>query len=415
MNEIRDILIGIDFGPEKSQICYYDRKDNTPVSMPMKVGSSQYEASTCLCKKTHQKGWSFGLEAEFFAREYGGILVENLYGISDSEEKLQVQEEEMAPWELLALFLKELLKILGTIEPVKHTKCLVITTPVLTARRVKNLRKACESLGLAKGQFLLVDYSESFFYYAFSQRPDTWNRNVAWYAFSQDRVAFRKLSMNIATKPVLVRLEEEVSASLSQEPVDRDIDFYQFIQHTMGTDLYSSVLMTGEGFDTKWAQKSVPALCRQQRKVFYGNNLFAKGACYAAKEKLEDKKLKGYLYAGDALVKTNVGMELMIMGSKAYYPLIEAGSNWYECSAYCELLLDDKTELTFLVNHMGNTEKSKVSMALPGLPNRPKKATRLSVELVFTSVKDCVITVKDLGFGELYPSSHRVWKETVQW
>ena len=26
MNEIRDLIVGIDFGKEYSQICYYDRK-----------------------------------------------------------------------------------------------------------------------------------------------------------------------------------------------------------------------------------------------------------------------------------------------------------------------------------------------------------------------------------------------------
>lgn len=30
MNEIRDIIVGIDFGREYSQICYYDRKEMKP-------------------------------------------------------------------------------------------------------------------------------------------------------------------------------------------------------------------------------------------------------------------------------------------------------------------------------------------------------------------------------------------------
>ena len=29
MNEIRDLIVGIDFGKEYSQICYYDRKGDT--------------------------------------------------------------------------------------------------------------------------------------------------------------------------------------------------------------------------------------------------------------------------------------------------------------------------------------------------------------------------------------------------
>ena len=57
----------------------------------------------------------------------------------------------------------------------------------------------------------------------------------------------------------------------------------------------------------------------------------------------------------------------------------------------------------------------KVAMALTGLPSRPNKTTRLSLEMEYISAKDCQVTVRDLGFGDLYPSSGKVWKETVQW
>lgn len=44
---------------------------------------------------------------------------------------------------------------------------------------------------------------------------------------------------------------------------------------------------------------------------------------------------------------------MRVMGSPAYYPLIEGGSNWYECNAECELILDDTEELVFVVNLPG--------------------------------------------------------------
>ena len=59
---------------------------------------------------------------------------------------------------------------------------------------------------------------------------------------------------------------------------------------------------------------------------FYGNNLFAKGACIAGKDRLEDKKLKGYRYLSDSLVAVDVGMDMRVMSSPAYYPLIEAAA-----------------------------------------------------------------------------------------
>ena len=55
MNEIRDLIIGIDLGKEYSQICYYDRKGDEPRSVSMKVGSEQFEAPTLLCHRGEHK------------------------------------------------------------------------------------------------------------------------------------------------------------------------------------------------------------------------------------------------------------------------------------------------------------------------------------------------------------------------
>lgn len=415
MNEIRELLIGIDLGKEYSQICYYDRKADEPLSISMKAGSSCFEAPSCICKRAENGEWMMGIEAEYFARERGGFLIGDLLSVGNRTEKIQVQGEAFSPDELLAVYLKGMLKFLGIADYVKNMKCLVITVEDLTSRIVKNLQKACRSLGFQYSQFLLMDYGESFYYYALGQKKETWNRNVGWYAFDGDTVRFRKLTMNISTKPILVDLKPPKEMRLEKEAQKRDAGYCEFVNETLGNDLYSSVYLTGEGFDQSWAVKSITALCRQKRKVFWGNNLFAKGACWAAKEKLENKKLKGYLYLSDALVRTSIGMDMMIMGSPAYYPLIEAGNNWYECRAECELMLDGRRELAFILSGMGEKEKKKVVMPLAGLPDRPKKTTRIHLKLEFVSRDECRISAEDMGFGEMYPSSRKVWTETIKW
>ncbi len=414
MNEIRDILIGIDLGKTESQISYYDRKAKEPVSLSMKVGSSQYEFPTCVCKNMDQDVWYFGREAVYNAKEKGGILVEDLYGICEGTQSVQVGGEEKAPWELMGIFLRKVLKALGTVEPVKHTKCMVITVERLTGVMVENLQKACESVGFSQDGYMLQDHSESFYYYTLCQKPEYWSRSVGWYAFDQDDVRFRRLTMTSNMKPILVTLEKPVSASLSAEAEERDKDFYRFIQETLGSGMYSSILLTGNGFHQEWAVKSVGLLCKHQRKVFYGNNLFAKGACYTAKERLEDRELRRYLYLSDALVKYNIGMDMMIMGSPAYYPIIRAGKNWYECRTSFDMILDGTDQLTFQIGPMQSNDKHKVSMPLPGLPPRPERTTRLRVSLECQSETVCKITVRDMGFGEMYPSSKKIWTETIQ-
>ena len=226
---------------------------------------------------------------------------------------------------------------------------------------------------------------------------------------------FRKLTLNGGTRPVLVKLEDPVETELPMEEEERDTEFYRFAQKTLGKDLYSSIQITGEGFSQDWAVQSVKLLCYQKRKVYYGNNLFARGACEAGKERLEDKSLKGYRFLSDSLVMADVGMEMRVMGSPTYYPLIQAGNNWYDCKASCELILDNTEELVFTISTFENPEKRRVGMMLPGIPLRPNKTTRLSLELQYVSQKECRVTVKDLGFGEMFPSSGKVWTETVEW
>ena len=417
MNETRDLIIGIDFGKKYSQICYYDRKAEEARSLPVKVGSSLYETPTCLCRRTDtdQEEYCIGLEAEYFAREKGGFLLEDLYAVSMSREKVHVAGEDREPWEILGLFLRVMLKFPGVMEVEKNIKSLTVTMETMDSIQVENLQKAAEFLGLSEDQFSLLDYEESFYYYVLTQKVETWNRSVGWYSFSKDKVVFRKLVMSSGTRPVFVRLENPVEAKLRQPAQERDEDFYKFVKETLGTDLYSSIQINGEGFDQEWAVKSVKLLCYQKRKVFFGNNLFAAGACGAGAEKLINKRLKGYRYLGSSLVLKDVGMEMRVMGAPAYYPLLEAGNNWYESRACCQLILDNTEELVFVVGTMGETEKKRMGMLLTGLPKRPNKTTRLLLKLQYISRKECRITVKDLGFGEMFPSSGKKWEEIVQW
>ena len=93
MNEIRDLIIGIDFGKDYSQICYYDRKGEEPCSVSMKVGAQEFEAPTCICRRGEHKEYTIGLEAVYFAREKGGQMVDDLYGICKKEDSVQILGE----------------------------------------------------------------------------------------------------------------------------------------------------------------------------------------------------------------------------------------------------------------------------------------------------------------------------------
>ncbi len=414
MNEVRNVLLGFEINKEGSQICYYDRKAQEPVSVPTKVGTNLFVFPTELAKTEGKSEWHFGLEAEYFGHLKGGILLDDLYDIVQGTEPKMVDRTLMEPWEILGVFLRESLKLLGLRDLTKSISAVMLTTKKLSGTFAGNIKKAFESLGFLKGQYFLQDAMESFYYYTYSQKPEFWLRRTALFSFENTgNVVFSEISEDRGSRPSVVTIRNSEPVKLSDVPDVRDLEFLEYASGHMKADVYSCVLLTGGGFDREWSKRSVQFLCRCNRKVFYGDNLFVKGACYAAFERKENHAFRGRLYMGEDLVRTNVGMEMLVQGNPAYYPLVAAGTNWFEVADSCEFILDDKESLVFSVNSMDGQSKKFFSMQLPGLPVRPNRTTRIRLNVFCTSRSSCTVEAEDLGFGGLFPSSHKVWRETL--
>lgn len=412
MNEVRNIIVGFEIGEKISQICYYDRSENEPVSLNV-TGQNNCTFPTLLSKGPGVEQYHFGVEAEYFGTHKNEILIDDLYAIWQTDEKQAIDQQEVSPAALLEKFIVGGLSMLGVADTPKSIKAVMITVPQINKYLVENVKRVGEVLGFATNQLLVQDYNESFYYHTMYQKPDFSSRKVALFAIEKDDVLFKELNINRQTKPALVSVRRGGVTPLSSEDDRRDDEFYDFAKVNFGEDTYSSVFIIGNGFDKSWAKKSIPFLCRYQRPVFYGNNLYCKGACYAAKDKSEDRALKDYLYAGPDLVRMNIGMDMVMSGVTTYYPLIEAGVNWYEAIANCEILLDGVDELVFTAKHMDKGEKRRCVMSLPGLPSRPPKATRLKVKMEFASASKLDIEVTDLGLGELFETSGLSWYEEM--
>ena len=412
MNETRNILIGFDFGTDASQICYYDRQTETAESLPVKVGDNDSSFANCISTADGKK-WHFGPEAEYFSSQKGESFISGIYGLCQSSQPVTVAGRSYRPGELLAVLIRESMELLGIPEPLKKISSFMLTTPRISKVLVENVRLAYSILGFEPGRAFLQEYPESFYYETFSQKTDGRGRKIGLFVFEDRDVYFRKLDVDQTTRPALVSCREGKRVTLSVDERQKDLDFCDLIQESLGTDIYSTIYLVGNGFSQEWAKKSVVLLCKAQRKVYFGNNLYAKGACQAAREKVEDRRLKAYLYIGGDVVRYNVGMELLINGVPGYYSLIQGGGNWYDKEASCEILLDEEDTLKLQIGEMYSKEHRTVAMKLDGLPERPPKASRLRVEIAFTSGTTMKVKVTDLGFGDLYPSTGKVWEEVL--
>ena len=55
-----------------------------------------------------------------------------------------------------------------------------------------------------------------------------------------------------------------------------------------------------------------------------------------------------------------------------------------------------------------------VQLYLDGLEKRPPRATRLRIAFSMGSVNEVNVKVTDLGFGELFPATGKVWEQTIE-
>ena len=176
----------------------------------------------------------------------------------------------------------------------------------------------------------------------------------------------------------------------------------------------SSAYLLGDGFRDGWAKKSLQFLCRN-RRVFQGNNLFCKGACFGLMEKIEPSQTGNeHIFLGPDKLKSNIGMNVMRRGKESYYALLDAGENWYEVHKECEFILPgEENHVSFLITPLTGRQAVIRDIRLDEAPVRENAFSRYALEVKMSSPECVELTITDLGFGELFPAGKKVWTKQI--
>ncbi|MBQ7657471.1 MAG: hypothetical protein IJS16_00680, partial [Butyrivibrio sp.] len=163
-----------------------------------------------------------------------------------------------------------------------------------------------------------------------------------------------------------------------------------------------------------WPKRSLEFLCRT-RRVFQGNNLFSKGASIAARERIRPSgNASRFVFLGEDKLKANLGMKLLKCGTEVYHAILDAGVNWYEAGTTFDIIMDPSGILNIEVTPLTGKMPRIVQLYLDGLEKRPPRATRLRIAFSMGSVNEVNVKVTDLGFGELFPATGKVWEQTIE-
>ncbi len=407
--EKRRLYIGLDIGTKYAMVSYCMEGMSEPETVSKVAGSEIYQIPQLLCKREGLGQWFYGEEAAQMAKGSAGLLLDSLYVRAGKREEVMLEGQKYSYLELFTLFVKKLLTMPAKLDPNVAVEQLVITTEALNRENMELFSAVMEKLDITPGHFSVIDYPESFYYYAMSQKRELWLHHVELFDYRKSDLKYVSLERNEKSIPQVVTLKEHNFGPLSG---DKDTDFYNAASSAFGKRIISAVYLVGDGFDGEWMQKSLQYICGG-RRVFLGKNLYAKGASYAASV-LGGIRPWNFVYMGENALKFNVSLKVRDKGNLAFYSLLSAGENWYEAKGECEILLSGSAEIDFWLQEADSREARIDTLELTDLPDRPDKMTRLRITAKPLTDQKVKVVIRDLGFGEIYKSSDKTWEYEME-
>ncbi len=346
------MVAGIELGKEYMQVCVKTETMQEPESVTTVAGTEHYRIPT----------------------------------MSNLEEKEELQEIFRKIWKMISSY--------GMREELEY---LVFCLEDNSEKMREMLREIAKIYNIPVEKVRFMDKLECFASYVLHQSAELLSHNSLLIENIEGEKAKFILHKKSRTTPVVTEVRNVSEKSLEGVFADHGI---------------SSVFLVGDDFEEDWMKQNLKLL-RTGRRVFAGKNLFVKGACYRAMDLI--KGTESYLYLGSQKVSCNIALKVEDAGKEAYISIVDGGKNWYESNVSLEVLLLEEPVLEFAMIPINGKEKKTALIHLSNLPVRPKKTTRLRIELEFTEASSAKLTIKDLGFGEIFPQSDMVYEGELQW
>lgn len=420
MENQRKLIVGYDLCEDFSQISCFSYKSFEPIPISPKEEEDNLLIPTVLCINHETKLWSYGREAEACADSGSGIRVDHLIRRLMTGEVTDIYGQSFDGIALMEKFLRKSLTLIKNYFPTEPISKLVITLRETEPRIVEGVYEALYQLGIEKDRAVVISHAGAYMYYALSQDKSLWLNDVGLFDFSEYGLFYYQISVNRRTSPMIAAMvKKEFTDTLNyrmlkEKVINPGYTFENIANTILHKQIVSTLYFTGKGFEGSWAEEAIKRLCAG-RRVFLGQNLYCKGACFAAKELSGDKKLGDIILLNNEMLVSSVWIKVYTDAEHRELLLTEAAVPWYEVEKDIEVIPEGEPELEIILRNIMTREITRERLHLSNLPaGRPDRMTRLGIKLTFQSRTIAQLTVTDLGFGEICPGTGRVWEFTIE-
>lgn len=417
MDDTDTLIVGYDIGDEYTQISCLAKKLTEPESVSQLPDTKGYMIPTALLVRNNTKEWLFGEDAVKNKDENTGIYIDRLLTHLSNKglTKEEISALPAAPEYLVEKFFSKTLTMLRQKYFNNGISKMTVTTRYLDNDLKEKLYAILEKLGLKRDRVRILTYTECFMYFVLSQKPDIWANDVALFDYGIDGLKFYQMTIGKKKNPAPVvvnshNLSNEFSYSLlNEEGIERiKYRFEDISSKLLYKRLISALYFTGTGFEGNWSDEILKKLC-MSRRVFKGQNLYTKGACYAAKI-MKQGGMEEFFFLSEEQIAGTISLKVFKDSKDVSVIFANAGEYYYDVDNTIHIILDNENTLDFTIKSLIRKDEIHAFLSLEGLPIRENKTICLSVNLCFADRNTAIVKVKDMGFGGMYKTSYRIWE-----
>lgn len=418
MENHRKLIVGYDLAEDYSQICCYSYKTFEPVTISVNEDESGGMIPTVLGINTETRAWYIGQQAKDLPVDNQGFVIDGLLEKVKNGASVEILGQRITGEELLEKYLRKTLSLLKHSFPNESITYLVITVDEMDERLSAAIYQALSLLGIDRDRAMVMNRGGAYLYYALSQEKALWMNDVGLFDFNAKGLFYYQISINRRTTPMIAAMEmkdfsEQLSMSMVEdETFDFGYVFGRIAEQVLHKQIVTTLYFTGQGFEGVWARDAIKSLCTG-RRVFLGQNLYSKGACYGAKELSGDTKLENLILLNNDMLLHSISLKLYCDGAMKDMMISDIGTLWYEMKQSVEVLVEAKGELELSLRNIITRENRREVIELDQLPKREGPRTRLHLSFSMEQKSKLLIRVEDLGFGEIHQSTGLFWEYRI--
>ncbi len=388
--------IGISLNDDYTCICINDKT------------VSRFQPTVIARDKTEDK-WTIGEDAYKATLAGSGVIIDKLLSLLEKNGTSTIARIKYKAIDILAHYFRELLGKDGN-----KTEEDIVAVSVRKPNRdlVSKLKEALIKAGVHEDNVYIVSHTESFAHFVLDQDNSLFNRMVGMFELNNQCLYYYEMHVSRGTKRYVMVGSEAEEEAFSLDILKTtsggkiaDKILTTVADRVMSSNSYSAIFLSGRGFqDTNFATNFMNFICKR-RRVLIEPGMFAIGAEIYVKN-LAEEKSEDYLILCDTRCSSDVSVKVMMNEKLETLPIVRAGENWMDTSSCYEMILDDQDYIDFQVTTLTKPQRPiRLRMMLDTFPTREKRTTRVRMSTEFSDADTLRVTVKDLGFGDIYPAS----------